>query len=216
MDALTDLQIMDLAKALTCKKAAHEILANFLPLISQTRMHSEKLHDRSHDFISKSLLPSDFKDWIPIKTTGDGNCLFNAMSTALSGNESLSSVLRLLTVAELFAYSEFYADHPQIADIAQVSSYSKHAILNIFLSDQKAEKTYSGNIDNVPRAIEVLAQETAKPFVFSSHFHILALASVISKPIQSVYPDIPSCRAIQNLLHRVVATSHIKQEIWLQ
>ena len=216
MDALTDLQIMDLAKALTCKKAAHEILANFLPLISQTRMHSEKLHDRSHDFISKSLLPSDFKDWIPIKTTGDGNCLFNAMSTALSGNESLSSVLRLLTVAELFAYSEFYADHPQIADIAQVSSYSKHAILNIFLSDQKAEKTYSGNIDNVRRAIEVLAQETAKPFVFSSHFHILALASVISKPIQSVYPDIPSCRAIQNLLHRVVATSHIKQEIWLQ
>lgn len=62
----------------------------------------------------------------------------------------------------IIAFSEFYADHPQIAE---TSSYSKSAILNFFLSDQKAQDTYRGSINNIACAIEVLAQESAKPFV---------------------------------------------------
>ena len=65
-----------------------------------------------------------------------------------------------------------------------------------FLSDQKAEYIYRGQLVIAARAVEVLALETAKPFAFSSHFHILALACIIGKPIQSVYPDIPALLAI--------------------
>ena len=119
------------------------------------------------------------------------------------GDESLNGVLRLLTVSELFAHSEFYANHPQLADTARASGYSIPAILNIFLSDQKAQDMYNGNENSVARAIEVLAKETAKPFVYSSQFHVLALASVLGKPIHSVYPDIPSSLSIKKALHGV-------------
>ena len=103
---------MELLKALTSKDAAQEILANFLPLVSRQFVQSQnvllqKIIGRGEDALTKSLIPADFKNCIPIKTTGNGNCLFNAASIALSGNESLSSVLRLLMVSELFADSEF-------------------------------------------------------------------------------------------------------------
>lgn len=203
MDPIDNIQIYELSKALTTKEAAQEILANFLLLVSQHEVDLKKLDHRSQHVISKSLLPHDFKDWIPLEATGDGNCLYNAVSISLSGDESLAGLLRLLTVAELFANSEFYAHHPQLAAISEDSNYSVPALLNIFMSDQKAQDKYGGNIDNASHAIEVLAQESAKPFVYSSQFHILALASVIGKPIQSVYPDIPSCSAIKKALHGV-------------
>ena len=203
MDRIRNLQLSELSKALTTKKAAQEILAKFLPSISQAQLNINQLNYRSQHLISKSLLPSDFKDWIPFESTGDGNCLFNSVSILLLGDESLNGVLRLLTVSELFAHSEFYANHPQLADTARASGYSIPAILNIFLSDQKAQDMYNGNENSAARAIEVLAKETAKPFVYSSQFHVLALASVLGKPIHSVYPDIPSSLSIKKAFHGV-------------
>ena len=49
----------------------------------------------------------------PTRVTGNGNCLFNAASINLVGNEDLSVTLRLLTAAELFIHSDFYANHPR-------------------------------------------------------------------------------------------------------
>ena len=118
------------------------------------------------------------------------------------GNESLSGILRLLTIAELFANSNFYATHPQIAQFSQVSGYSKEAIFNIFLSDDTASRAYNGRSSNATYAIEVLAK-TARPYMFSSQFHILALLSVINLPIFSVYPDIPGLSAIKKSLHGI-------------
>ncbi|CAB4021306.1 Hypothetical predicted protein, partial [Paramuricea clavata] len=133
----------------------------------------------------------------------DGNCLFHSASILLIGNETLSGILRLLTVSELFAHSDFYGDHPQFTQFAQASGYSQAAIFSILLSDDLASDVYAGNSDNAPHAIESLANTSAKPYVFSSQFHILALASVIRRPIFSVYPDIPGCTAIKNALHCV-------------
>jgi hypothetical protein len=76
-------------------------------------------------------------------------------------------------------------------------------IFNILLSDDLAAEAYAGNLNNASRAIEVLAKETAKPYVFSSQFHIFALASVIGQPIFSVYQDIPGSIAIKKALHGV-------------
>ena len=47
----------------------------------------------------------------PTRVTGNGNCLFNAASINLVGNEDLSVTLQLLTAAELFIHSDFYANH---------------------------------------------------------------------------------------------------------
>jgi hypothetical protein len=110
-------------------------------------------------------------------------------------------ILHLLTVAELLAHSHFYgACHPQLVQFLQESGYSKAAIINIFLSDDMASELYSGKTNNAPRAIESLAMSTAKPYIFSSQFHILALSSVISKPIFSIYPTIPGNTAIKKAM----------------
>ena len=113
-------------------------------------MDANKLAQRPEDVISKSLLPLGFKDLRPITSTDDGNCLFNAVSIALTGDESLAVILWLLTVPELLAYSEFYSQHPQLASASQASGYSVSAILIIFLSNEKAEEVYNGNINNFP------------------------------------------------------------------
>ena len=200
---LSDLEIYDLSKSLTSKEYAQEILTNFLPLVREAKMNDGMLTKSSNDKIAETLIPLDFRSLTPIRTTANGNCLYNSMSIALTGDESLAASLRLLTVAELFAHSEYYAQHPQFESVAQSSGYSVSTIINIFLSDQKAQDIYNGNISKLPRAIEVLAQETSKSFVFSSQFHLLALSSVIGKPIQSVYPEIPTSSRIRSALHGI-------------
>ena len=202
MDQLNDSQIKELAKSLTSKEAAQEILHNFLPLL-HTRLQSSNtgLRHRRIDLLSRALLSSHFKQWLPIETSGDGSCLYNAVSLSLVGDESLSALLRMLTVSELFANAEFYANHPQIKEFASASGYTNSAIISIFLSEQKSLATYNGDCSKVVPAIQVLAQETAEPSVYSRQFHILSLASVVGKPIFAAYPDIQSAWAIKLACH---------------
>lgn len=54
------------------------------------------------DTLATSLIPDDIETLSPqsfvgVKTSGNGNCLYNAASLFLCGNESLNSCLRLLT-----------------------------------------------------------------------------------------------------------------------
>ena len=46
-----------------------------------------------------------------IHLTGDGNCLYNAVSLALCGSEALATDLRILSAANLFLYADIHADH---------------------------------------------------------------------------------------------------------
>lgn len=107
----------------------------------------------------------------------------------------------MLTVSELFAHADFYAHHPQIKEFASTSGYSNAAIITIFLSEQKAINTFNGDFSKLVSAIQALAQQTAEPTVYSRQFHILALASVIERPIYAVYPDIPSAWAVKLACH---------------
>ena len=171
MAVIDSLQIMEMSNALTSKENAIEILENFLLIISRPS-HQQlcKLKSRSEDPVAKSLLPHDFKEWSPLTTTGDGNCLFNSSSILICGNQSLAGILRLLTVAELFVHAELYAEHPQMKDMADVSGYSVLALMHILLSDDEAERIYYGESINAANAVESLARRTAKPFVCCKSF----------------------------------------------
>ena len=66
------------------------------------------------DLLSACILPRDIpSNLVPIKTTGNGDCLYNSFSICLMGNENLSGVLRLLTTVEMYQNSQFYASHPR-------------------------------------------------------------------------------------------------------
>jgi hypothetical protein len=58
---------------------------------------------------------------------------------------------------------------------------------------------HNGNQENAPLGVDVLAEVTAKPSIFSSQFYILAPASSIF----SLYPDIPGITANRNAIHGV-------------
>ena len=116
--------------------------------------------------------------------------------SVFSRDTKLASLLRMLTVAELFAHSEFYAKHPQLEDFAKAARYTLPSLITIFLSHKKAEKSFNGNFNNVAKAIEILAQETAKPYVYSSPYNILALAFVIGQPTFAVYPALSTLSAL--------------------
>ena len=125
--------------------------------------------------MTSELLPDGFGSWIPLSSRADGNCLFHSASILLIGNKTLSGIFCLLTVSELFTHSDFYGDRTQVTQFSQASGYSHAAIFNILLSDDFALDLYSGKSDNGPHAIESLAKTSAKPYVFSSQFHIFAL-----------------------------------------
>lgn len=75
-------------------------------LSSQTRL--KKLEKFDEDNLARAVLPGDIKDVLgvdgvlnPIRTTGNGNCLFNANSLALTGNESIQISLKLVLYIEI-------------------------------------------------------------------------------------------------------------------
>jgi hypothetical protein len=54
------------------------------------------------------LLPPELKNFLPIKTKGDGNCLFNAVSIILNKNENLSKELKFFTVQMIFQNENYF------------------------------------------------------------------------------------------------------------
>lgn len=67
---------------------------------------------------------------IPVNTTGDGNCCFNASSMAICGNESHAQQLRLRSAIELINNMKWYSDSYSV-DFAPVASDLKDALNKI-------------------------------------------------------------------------------------
>ena len=82
--------------------------------------HGKELHrtvvvdgTRIEYTVAEKLVPDKYRqeNIKPMKTKGDGNCLFNAASIALCGAEKLSAELRMRTINELVENLHFYKSH---------------------------------------------------------------------------------------------------------
>lgn len=51
---------------------------------------------------------------VPVSVSGDGNCLFNALSKLFIGDESLSKELRVRTAIEMVTNMEIYKSDPRL------------------------------------------------------------------------------------------------------
>lgn len=61
------------------------------------------------DEISRRIINSNLGlSYVPVRSTGNGNCLFNSASLALCQNETLADEFRLCTCFELANNIEFY------------------------------------------------------------------------------------------------------------
>ena len=95
---------------------------------------------------------------VPVDVKGDGNCLFNSVSVAIQGDETLSSELRVLTCLELVLNFAYFKNHPHYEDFRLVS----------------------------PDLVEA-SRMCAIDGKFSSIFTVQGLSSVINRAIVSVY-----------------------------
>ena len=104
---------------------------------------------------STALIPreAEVKNCIALKTTRNANCMFNAASLLLSGNESLSDVIRLLL--ELLFFSEFYIQNIQDRFL-EIENNSEATILSTILTEA-GEKEMT-NSKNHLKAIHAEAQ----------------------------------------------------------
>ena len=135
------------------------------------------LNDHSVDFIIFKIF---------YRVTGNGNCLFNACSIVLIGDESLSVYLRCLTTIEMFKHASYYANHPIIyGHCLHDKRLDENSIFSIFIS-QIAYQSFQKN-DRIP-AVLAEAVNVANNFTYSSFLSLLALSSVIGRPIESYYP----------------------------
>ena len=68
--------------------------------------------------------------------SANGNCLFNAVSIALIGNESLAMDLRVLTAIELHENATYYSNYSHFNEVANVlQSSSSNNLFTQALSD---------------------------------------------------------------------------------
>jgi hypothetical protein len=70
---------------------------NHLP-VQYAAFHPNLVSDRTVPNLSHPLLLQTFK---PIRTTGDGNCLYHAISLALTGSENISYLLKMVVAHAL-------------------------------------------------------------------------------------------------------------------
>jgi len=97
---------------------------------------------------------------VAISVSGNGNCLFNSASFGISGKEDFAHELRVRTVIELCAFADFYQEQ--------------------YLSDKFDEWTGV--------TYEEAIHEIAVDGGYASVWAICGLASVLQRPIVSVYP----------------------------
>ncbi|XP_061179931.1 uncharacterized protein LOC133188496 isoform X2 [Saccostrea echinata] len=116
--------------------------------------HSMSIDHLASDLVGKS-------DFVPVLVRGNGNCLFNALSIAIQGNEKLASEIRVRTCLEMFYHKDFYINSHKRDRMALVSPPYEEAVGNC-----------------------------AQNFKFSSAWTIHAAATVISRCIKSLYPPV--------------------------
>ena len=167
---------------------------------------SSALKDLPRDDLATFLIPDDVtrpggQRLFALKTTPNGDCLFNAISLLVRGNESAAMLLRLLVAGELYFNASFYADHHVFVDtIRSNSDLSLDTLFTVALTEAGADECSKNRSKTDAVKSEALVACTRGEW--SSFLHILGIASVLSKQVQSIYPDVNF--RFRSLIHRIV------------
>ena len=163
------------------------------------------------DVLGQTLIPDDITlaeenpRWLACKTTGDGDCLFNSVSRILVGNESLCYILCLLTAVELYINCKHSA-FQEYLNACVINGYDEDTLFTMCLTAHGIA-AWDGK-DRIS-AIKGEAKRCSQQKAWCGTFHIMALASVIGRPLHSVYPNAGS--RIREFLHRKILPRSVEQ-----
>ena len=125
---------------------------------------------------------------VALTVTGDGNCLYNSASLLLCGEELRIGCLRLLIAEELYFNAEYYATHEIFKLTKEGSGIPEDLLFPVALSSDE-----DGIIANGGNEVDAVKAEAIAGYEFKKWgclVHMMALASVIRRPIYSVYPNV--------------------------
>ena len=143
------------------------------------------------DETADALIPEDLssaeKKYKAVKTTANGDCLYNAASLTLVGNESYTTLLRLLVALELVLNADFYAQHPKFTYFPAGGRHP-NTVFSLCLTNS-SNKLFHDTEHDRKLAILSEARVASKPKEWSGYFHLTALATVLARPVFSSYPN---------------------------
>ena len=111
-------------------------------------------------YVQQECHPLFLQTFKPIKTTGDGNCMYNALSLAFCGTKHLSIVIRLLTTYALVKHRTAMID----------------ALSHIYF-DGNHEQHVQALTDTMHKAIHL--------GVWGTDLHLFSLSLLLNRPIFS-------------------------------
>ena len=182
-----------------------------------------KLDAISEDKLSTNLIPETVKaNMKALRSTADGNCLFNSVSLFLSGTEDLAIELRLRTCLELARNVNYYKQYPKYADLLIPSlsgDGSYQSIEEIY--DVVAFLKESSEVFELSKDFDAAAKneimETVCDHKACTTLPIMALSTVIGSNIETVYPEqnYLYTSAYQNIFQPRGGATHSRNDICL-
>ena len=94
------------------------------------------------DELSTTLKPNEYEGFIAVKSTWDGNCLFNIASLLKSGNEEWCHILRTATAAELLLNEKSYVDHHALCTPAMLLRREKELLFPDLLTIESGQNEW--------------------------------------------------------------------------
>ena len=118
--------------------------------------------------VQEKLFPSFTSQYVPVRTTGDGNCMYNTISIALHGTEEYAGHLRAIILYSLLENEE-------------------HMFEVMKLSTQLLLRNVDRNEENITAITErewiKLLQEAAQDQCWGNHFQLHSLCLMLKRPI---------------------------------
>ena len=171
----------------SCKK-----MIDNLNLLQATQVDKADFSKLAKGDLGTSLIPDiDRKPaghCVALKSTANGDCLYNSVSLFLCGDETRSNWLRLLVAEELYSSAEYYASHEIFKKTAKFTKIPQSVLFTVAVT-AVGEKIISDG-GSQTEAVKTEATASCKIGVWDSLLHVMAFTSVIRQPIYLLYPDI--------------------------
>ena len=171
-----------------------------LPELNKRTSNFHMLNDM-RDVKAQQIIPSDIhlEDPYAIETTGDGNCLFNAASRLICGDERLAHELRIRAMVEAVRNFDDYVKEEVLNRGREFDSTKKpdketHATRDFYVNTGGpdlaiARKRSLNREKSMIRALIELLKDAAVPNVSCGMWTFHHLASVINTPILVIHPE---------------------------
>ena len=193
--------LVDLRRLASCRKdfteylSLCEILEEKYDRVS-FRLRDEDVNQHQIDRVSLQIIPDSFKEpFLPVCSTGDGNCLFNSASIAICQDERLAHELRLCISIELAIHHDFYRNHP-VLRAAKIQFNSRkdgigflpmESLFDLTCFNSESESIFAKEGFKAAFLNEVMVSSVN--FTYTGTLQIMGLASVVGVSIETLYPE---------------------------